>query len=81
VACVYIEFIHLGCMDGGVNVRYSDCGIVHLKAIKRPFIAHREIKKGKDKGKIRLTLLSKEITVNKASIERYPKEESNGNMV
>jgi len=80
VACVYIEFIHFGCMDGGVNVRYSDCGKVWI-GNTRPFTKWREISKGKDKGRIRVTLLSKEITVNKANIERYPKEESNGNMV
>jgi len=56
-------------------LRFSDCGIVHLKATKRPFIACREILKGKDRGRVRVTLLSKEITVNKTDIERYPKGE------
>jgi len=56
-------------------MKYSDCGLVHLKATKRPFLSYRQIKKGKDKGKVEIVLLGDKIKVLRGDIERYPKGE------
>ena len=64
-----------GCVVWEYVMKYSDCGIVNIQAIKRPFILYREIDKGKNKGKIKVVLLGDQVIVSKNNIERYPKGE------
>ena len=56
-------------------MKYYDTGEVWIKGKRRPFLAYREIKRGKDKGKVEIVLLGGKIKVNTGDISRYPKGE------
>ena len=58
-------------------MKYYDTGEVWIKGKRRPFLSYREIKKGKNKGKIELYLLKNKIIVSANDVERYPKEGTN----
>ena len=57
-------------------MKLNDCGMVIIgkQQYKRPFIEWREIRKGKHRGKIEVTLLSRKFVINKSDVERFPGE-------
>ena len=55
-------------------MKFSDCGKFWI-GNTRPFTKFREITKGKNKGKIEVTLPECKLIINKNQIERYPKGE------
>jgi len=55
-------------------MNYSAAGWAWVKGKKRPFVLYHEIVKGRDKDKIRITLLGRGVIISKRAVESWPEE-------